>query len=322
MKAVVISSVSQGNEKHTSLSLEERPQPTPQPGQLVVKVAVSPLQPSDLLNTQGNFPLTTFPRIPGRDFAGTVVAPADSNWHGKTVAGTSGPVLGFTRDGAHAEFVVVDEEGVVEVPDDLDVKRVGLLGTPWTTAYLALSRASPVQNDTVLVLGASGQVGNAVSQLVKSSLFSCRLLTAGRGDRYDVDSAADPSLATVLNSTDGRGPDIVVDTTGDIALQAAGIRNLSVGGRLSRSPNNRGTSAEVDFKELYRKEQIIIGTNSVSHDVKSMAGILRKLLPLFKSGELQLPDISQNSEIQLDGAVGAYEEMARGSRKKFVIVNS
>lgn len=233
MKAIVISSVLQGDKKHMSLSLEERPQPTPQPGQLVVQVAVSPLQPSDLLNTQGNFSLTTFPRIPGRDFAGTVIAPVDSKWHGKTVAGTSGPVLGFTRDGTHAEFVVVDEEGVVEVPAVLDVRRVGLSGTPWTTAYLALSRATPTQNETVLVLGASGQVGNAVSQLVKSSLFSCRLLTAGRGQKYDVDSAADPNLAAVLKLTDGRGPNIVIDTTGDITLQAAGIRNLSDRGRLS-----------------------------------------------------------------------------------------
>lgn len=233
MKAVVISSELRSNEKHTSLSLEERPQPSPPPGQLVVQVAVSPLQPSDLLNTQGNFSLTTFPRTPGRDFAGTVVAPAESQWHGKTVAGTSGPVLGFTRDGSHAEFVLVDEEGVVEVPAGLDVKRVATLGTPWTTAYLALSRANPEHNDIVLVLGASGQVGSAVSQLVKSSLFNCRLLTAGRGHQYDVDSAADPGLAAVSKLTDGKGPNIVIDTTGDIALQASGIRGLSVGGKMS-----------------------------------------------------------------------------------------
>lgn len=233
MKAVVISSVLRGNDRQTSLSLEEKPQPAPQPGQLVVQVAVSPLQPSDLLNTQGNFSLTTFPRIPGRDFAGTVVAPAESQWYGKTVAGTSGPVLGFTRDGSHAELVVVDEEGVVEVPAGLDAKRVGILGTPWTTAYLALSRATPQPNDIVLVLGASGQVGTAVSQLVKSSLFSCRLLTAGRGHQYDVDLAADPDLAAVPKLTDGKGPGIVIDTTGDTALQSSGIRSLSVGGRMS-----------------------------------------------------------------------------------------
>lgn len=67
---------------------------------------------------------------------------------------------------------------------------------------------------------------------------------------------------------------------------------------------------------------MIIGTNSVSHDAKSMASLLRKMLPLFESGELKLPDISQYREIELDSAVGAYEEMERGSRKKFVIVNS
>lgn len=66
---------------------------------------------------------------------------------------------------------------------------------------------------------------------------------------------------------------------------------------------------------------MIIGTNSISHDAKIMASLLRKMLPLFESGELQLPDISRYCEIELGSAVGPYEEMGRESRKKFMIVN-
>lgn len=233
MKAVIVRSTGQDPPKATDVTLEERSEPTPGAGQILIKVAVSPLQPSDSLNARGNFDATIFPRVPGRDFAGIVVGPAESKWCGRTVVGTSGPVLGFTRDGAHAEFVVVDEDAVVGIPDDLNIEQVGLLGTPWTTAYLALLRASVKPHESVLVLGAGGQVGNAVSQLTTSSLFGCRLLTAGRGSKYDVDLNTSPNLAAIKDLTAGKGPDIVIDTTGDLALQAAGLKQLAQRGRLS-----------------------------------------------------------------------------------------
>lgn len=233
MKAVVVHLKEQSSARSTSIAFEEKPRPKPEPSQVLIKVSASPLQPSDFVNSQGQFPSTTFPRVPGRDFAGTVVEPVDSRLYGQNVVGTSGPVISFTRDGAHAEYVIADEIAVVEIPDDLDIKRVGLLGTPWTTAHLALTRAFAKPGENVLVLGAGGQVGSAVSQLAKSSLFGCRVLTAGHGSRYDIDVASSPDLAAIKDLTTGKGPDVVVDTTGDLALQAAALKQLANGGRLS-----------------------------------------------------------------------------------------
>jgi NADPH:quinone reductase len=235
MKAVVISIADHtaGQIWKTALEFTDRPDPEPRKSQLLIKIAASPIQPSDLLNTQGNFPHTTFPRIPGRDFAGIVIQPASSPWHGKSVYGTSGADLGFTRDGTHAEFVLVPEDAVAEVPRGLDLKQACVMGVPWTTAFLALMRASAKKGEAVLVCGAGGAVGGAVAQIAKSSLFGCHVLTAGRGDKYDVDTAKYPDLKVVKDLMYGHGPDVVVDTTGDFGLMTAGLATLNIGGRLA-----------------------------------------------------------------------------------------
>lgn len=210
-----------------------QPDPELHENDLLVKVVASPIQPSDLLNVQGNFPHTTFPRIPGRDFAGVVVRPTSSPWHGKSVYGTSGPELGFTCDGAHAEFVAVREDAVAEVPQGMDCKQASVMGVPWTTAYVSLSRVHVKNGETVLVIGAGGAVGGAVVQLAKSSLFRCRVFTAGRGDKYDVDTTKHPDLKVINGLASGNGPDVIVDTTGDLKLVAAGLGQLNKGGRLA-----------------------------------------------------------------------------------------
>jgi NADPH2:quinone reductase len=78
---------------------------------------------------------------------------------------------------------------------------------------------------------------------------------------------------------------------------------------------------EVDFKQLYRNEKSIVGCNSVEHSAHQMAEWLEKMKVPFESGELKAPDVSRFTEVKLDDAVGAYDEMAHGSHKKFVIVN-
>jgi NADPH:quinone reductase len=236
MKAIVISIAEEGTAsqaRKTALKFDSHPDPDLRQNQLLVKVTASPIQPSDLLNTQGNFPSTTFPRVPGRDFAGVVVQPTSSPWHGKSVFGTSGPVLGFTCDGAHAEFVAVPDNAVAEVPQGMDLKQASVIGVPWTTACVALTRASAKKGETVLVFGAGGAVGGAVVQLAKSSLFGCQVLTAGRGDKYEVDTTKHPDLKVAKDLTNGRGPDVVVDTTGDMGLIKAALHQLSKGGRLA-----------------------------------------------------------------------------------------
>jgi len=215
---------------------------------------------------------------------------------------------------------------VAEVPGGMDLKQASAMGVPWSTACLALTRVQAKKGETVLVFGAGGAVGGAVIQLGKSALFGCHVLTAGRGDKYDVDTAKYPELKIAKDLTNGKGPDVVVDTTGDLGLMQAGLAQLNKGGRLAvittgSSSGRTTTAVEIDFKQLYRLEHSIVGCNSVEHSGHEMAALLQKMKPLFESGELKAPDISRYTEVKLEQVVAAYEEMEQGSRKKFLIVN-
>jgi hypothetical protein len=78
----------------------------------------------------------------------------------------------------------------------------------------------------------------------------------------------------------------------------------------------------VDFKQLYRLEHSIVGCNSVEHSAHHMAEWLQKMKTPFESGQLKAPNVANYVEVKLEDVVAAYDELANGSHKKFVIVNN
>ena len=75
------------------VQLLDLPKPTVKPGYVLVQVRASAVQPSDLMNIKGGFPHTTFPRVPGRDYAGVIVE--TEALAGQEVYGTSGNEVSF-----------------------------------------------------------------------------------------------------------------------------------------------------------------------------------------------------------------------------------
>jgi NADPH2:quinone reductase len=132
--------------------------------QVVVEIAAAGVNPSDIKAAIGMMPYAIFPRTPGRDFAGRVVAgPADLV--GREVFGTGGDV-GVRRDGTHASHVVLEQAAVVAKPSAISMREAAGIGVPFVTAYEGLSRAGlPKRGETVLVLGANGKVGQAAIQI-------------------------------------------------------------------------------------------------------------------------------------------------------------
>ncbi|HYY45342.1 MAG TPA: alcohol dehydrogenase catalytic domain-containing protein, partial [Actinomycetota bacterium] len=90
--------------------------PDPGEGEVLVEVHAAAVNRSDVLNARGSFASTTLPRIPGRDFAGIVVE-GPSEIVGTEVWGTGGGKLGYTRDGTHAQYIVLPKAAVVPKPD-------------------------------------------------------------------------------------------------------------------------------------------------------------------------------------------------------------
>src|ERR1700744_2653211 len=89
----------------STLELEEVASPTIRDEATAsVRVLAASINPSDVKNVAGAMSQTALPRIPGRDFAGVVDAGPDT-WIGTEVWGSGNP--GFTRDGSHAQYIIV-----------------------------------------------------------------------------------------------------------------------------------------------------------------------------------------------------------------------
>jgi NADPH:quinone reductase-like Zn-dependent oxidoreductase len=162
------------------------------PGQLLVKVSVASLCPSDAELRSGMLKHTSplaLPAILGSDFSGTVVAigkkqqhpnqsqkpqkaePAPNNDHaGKPTYDIGAKVIGRARpqsgDGSCAEYVIVDPSRVTLLPDHMSVVDGAVLPTPACAAYAALvSHARLNSGESVLVFGAASGDGHVAVQI-------------------------------------------------------------------------------------------------------------------------------------------------------------
>jgi len=126
-----------------NLSLQELPDPVVRSGEAKIKVMAACINPSDVKNVQGKMASTTVPRTPGRDFAGIVVeGPADRI---NTDVWGGGGDIGFTRDGSHAEFVVIPAEAISPKPHNLTFEQAACVGVNFLTAYQGLFHCAKLQ---------------------------------------------------------------------------------------------------------------------------------------------------------------------------------
>jgi NADPH:quinone reductase-like Zn-dependent oxidoreductase len=305
------------------LQLETLPTPQPGHGEVLIEVHASAINPSDVKNVAGGMAQTRPPRTPGRDFAGRVVAGSEG-WIGAEVFGTSAE-LGFTRDGAHAEYVVTRAEGLQRKPAALSMADAASIGVPYVTAWEGLRRAGLQAGDTVLVVGGTGSVGRATAQLARWS--GARVLSTARkaqatdaAFRSSVDRVVDLEheelAAAVKDATEGRGVDIVYNTVGGPTF-APSVAALATGGRLIAISSTSETEVRFDLRAFYRRQLQFIGVDSLKLSDAETARILGRLVPGFVSGALS---VKADLTVPLKDAVEAYRSVQQHGAGKYVLV--
>jgi len=154
-----------------NLRLSQIPKPTLSAGEALVRIRAAGINSSDSVGIQGWLPVTTVPRIPGRDYSGEVVEVADESakeWMGAEVWGTGGS-RGFAYDGSFAEYMKVKVAELSKKPKSLDHVQSASLGLSWLCAWIAIEHSSTTKpGDKVLVIGARGGIGSAVAQLLRA----------------------------------------------------------------------------------------------------------------------------------------------------------
>ncbi|KAJ5729897.1 uncharacterized protein N7483_004405 [Penicillium malachiteum] len=308
-----------------SLAKKTLPLPHLEPGFALVQIKYASIQPSDRMNAKGLFPYTTYPRVPGRDYSGIVIDIAGetgelSSWIGKSVYGTSGPTLGFSVDGTHAQYCLIPINALVEKPKSLSHIQAATVGVPFTTALLCLRRAQVNEKDVVLVLGSSGAVGSAAVQMAKA-MGAKQVLSAARNKNSNPDivlAAEDiPSLLKdrVSDLTNGHGVDVVIDTVGDLALMSGALEQLALNGRYAWIAAPRGdvdTTMPLDIFQAYRKGISLLGCNSIIPSLQEMAEQLRFMDNWIDQGLLKAQNEADFAKVKLDDAIhDGYEKTGK-----------
>ncbi|MCV7260811.1 NADPH:quinone oxidoreductase family protein [Mycobacterium shimoidei] len=216
------------------LVVDEMPDPTPGPGELVVRVRAAAVNFPDVLMIGGKYQIKIpVPFTPGSELAGEVTAVGD----GVTLS-PGERVTGTAFVGAFAERALLRSELVSVLPDGVDYASAAGFGVTYRTAYHALrSVARVAEGDWVVVLGAAGGVGLAAVDLAVA--MKARVLAAAssadklevcrrRGAEATIDYDHEDIKTRIRELTDG-GAQVVVDPVGGPYAEPA-LRGLRRGG--------------------------------------------------------------------------------------------
>ena len=305
-------------------SIVEVRQPEAAAGQAVVEVLAAAINPSDVKAALGYMPYAIWPRTPGRDYAGRVVA-GPAEWVGQEVWGTGGD-LGITRDGTHGRYLVLPVDALVRKPASIPFASAATVGVPFVTAYEGLRRANLTgQGQTVLVFGSNGKVGQAATQLATRA--GARVIGVERNGAAYVGHASSPvqvvdgtgpdASKLVMELTDGKGVDIAYNTVGSPYFAVA-LESLKVGGTqiLISTPDR---NVPFDIMAFYRRDLQMLGVDSLKLNASQCGAVFRTLLPGFEDGSLRAFDVRDESVKPLDAAVEAYLQILEGSMERLVL---
>jgi NADPH:quinone reductase-like Zn-dependent oxidoreductase len=294
-----------------SLAVRSEPVPEPAPGEVLVEVHAAAVNPLDIANVLGLLG-TPLPKIPGVDFAGVVVS--DGNHVGLEVWG-SGPALGMALDGnrpgTHARFVALPETWLSRKPERLTMAEAAAVGRSHWAAWESLINMMEIMpGETILITGGAGMVGQAATAIARWR--GAEVIIAGRhrpdGVERFIDTTSDDLADAVLELTDGRGADLVLDTVGG-ALFVPALRSLRYDGRLV-GLHGGAEPIQLDVNEIYNRQLRVTGLATVFYYGAHVARIFDQFRALFDHGLLAPPAVKT---WPLAKSAEAYQTVINGS---------
>jgi NADPH:quinone reductase-like Zn-dependent oxidoreductase len=277
-----------------TLQLEDVPTPTPANGEVLVKVySVSVNRTLDLSVRQGSYPVRVeLPHVLGVDPAGVISAlgagvnnlgvgdrvavlsfiacrKCRSCLKGEEANCLGSRHIGLHRWGGYAEYAAVPARNVFKLPDNVSFAEGSVVTRHFPMAFnLLVSKADVRPDEWVLVMGATGALGNCCVQVAKT--LGAKVI-AGAGADARVEAAksygADfgvnyrrQNLAEeILRLTDGQGADVVCENIADPDLWPGAFNSLAIGGRLVTAGAHGGGEVRLDVKRLYMRRLRVLG---------------------------------------------------------------
>ena len=267
--------------------------PAPRAGEIRIKVHAATVNRVLDVNLRAGREMArgaVLPLIPGVDCAGTVDAlgPRVSRWKiGDRVAaagfmplelcaedgsGYAGPrgMMGIKRPGGFAELVAVPACAAVALPAGLDFHRAAVVLRHVPTAWNLLMHVADLKFDeTVLIMGAGGNLGSVGIQIAKNVIGARVIAAAGSAERvalgkklgadHGVNYATQDIYDEVMAITGGNGVDVLYDNIANPAVLPRAFRAIGMNGRLVTAGAHAGPDVAIDFAHLYHKRITIRG---------------------------------------------------------------
>lgn len=311
MKALVM------NEFDSTPVLEELPDPEPGAGQVRVRVRSAGLNKIDAMISGGMLKGMAeyhFPVVLGRDVAGTVDAIGSGVDHVSVGDEVIGHVLmdGTLHHGTLAEYAIVPADGVVPKPANLGFDEAAALPLAAAAALAAVDAVDLTPGGSVLIVGASGGVGEYAVQLAASK--GATVLATGLpedGERLRGLGASDvldyrQDVVALVRQTRPDGVDGLIDL---VSYDAESLGTLATavreGGRIASTLN------AADAEALAARA--ITGTNIMASPDRRT---LTSLVELIERGDLR---VAVDQTLPLDQAIRGLETLATGQARGKIV---
>ncbi len=294
---------------------EELPDPSPGPGEVLVRVHACALNRLDLW-VRGGLPnlKIDYPHILGSDVAGVVAAAgpgADTGLVGRRVVVNPGlscgacesclsgwdnlcpryRILGENAPGGYAELLRVPAQNLVPAPQGLSFVEAAAVPLVFLTAWqMLVVRARVRAGDVVLVHAVGSGVGSAALQIAR--LHGARVVALASTDAK-LERAREAGAEATIRSDDPdwprrvralpfvgkRGVDVVFEHVG-AATWAASLRLARRGGVVVTCGASSGWRAETDLRQVFFRQVQILGSTMGSKS------LLHRIVPLVERGRL------------------------------------
>jgi len=294
------------------IAIEERPDPVPGAGEVLVRVRAAGLNGADMMQRRGLYPA---PRgssqdIPGLELAGEVCALGP----GAERFAAGERVMAIVGGGGQAELCVVHERQLMPVPAGLDWLAAGGVPEVFTTAHDAIfTQAGLRPGEHLLVNGGAGGVGTAAIQLARAA--GARVSATVRDQRLREQVSGLGADAIAPEGFAERGPfDVILELVGAPNMPE-NMSALDIGGRIVVIGVSAGAKTELNLLALMGKRARIHGSTLRARPLEEKALAARRLerevLPLFGAGLLRVPIAAT---YPLDEAAAAYDRFAAGGK--------
>src|SRR5947207_2061995 len=323
------------------LKVEERPDPKPSAGDVLIRVKAAGLNFADIMARQGLYPdAPSKPCVMGYEVSGIV----DSAGPGVDQTLIGKPVVALTRFGGQSELVVVKATQIFEKPESLSFEQAAAVPVNYLTAYALLAVMGSLQpGEAVLIHNAGGGVGLAAIDIAKR-LSATTYGTASpgkhevlrrRGLDHPIDYRNQDWLPELKRLTNNRGVELVIDPLGGghwkksyQALRATG--RLGMFGMSTASAN--GLKGKLEMLKaawqtpwfhpfgLLNKNKGVFGLNlgHMWHEPEKVSEWMTVIINGVKEGWIR-PHVDKSFLFDQVGAAHSYME-ARKNIGKVVLV--